>query len=102
MIFVRNMACCKRNSSNCCESKCKDRHGLKIFETKIQLKVNNNEFALYADFFMQLYIFKINTCISAVMIHVPTIHVFACPYILGKLPLAPFDGFSWRAGRNHL
>ena len=39
---------------------------------------------------MQLYIFKINTCISAVMIHVPTIHVFACPHILGKLAPAPF------------
>ena len=164
MIFVRNMACFKRNSSNCCESKCEDRHGLKIFEMKIQLKVHNNEFALFA-VFMQLYILKRNTlpvpgrptiwitvgqgptalavgaggccldiftlicsfsplspslwetaryelkyclkgplnpkqptnqptCISAVMILVPTIHVFACPHILGKLPLAPFDRFS--------
>ena len=56
MIFVRNMACFKRHSSNCCESKCEDRHGLKIFETKIQLKVNNDEFALYAVFYAVIYL----------------------------------------------
>ena len=60
---------------------------------KIQVKVNNNEFALNIVILCNYIFFKINTCISAVMIHVPTIHVFACPHILCKLPLAPFDGF---------